>query len=104
VLSRADRREWAVLGLVALAWGLLVAPLVHREAHSHAGGKHSHGPAKSGEQHGVGSLEHQAVSFVAAPVVQAPVLVAVAVGVPRVAVPEVVALSRLRRVEQSQAP
>lgn len=103
MFARADRREWAVLGLVALAWGLLVAPLVHREVHSHAGGKHSHGPVKSG-QHGVGSVEHQAVSFVAAAVMAVPVWVAVSLGDQWVAGPVAVALARLRLVAQAQAP
>ena len=68
MFSRADRREWAVLGLVALGWCLLVAPALHRETHAE-GRKHSHGvPSQQQQQqrnHGEGSFEHQLAVFVA---------------------------------------
>jgi hypothetical protein len=66
MFSRADRREWAVLGLVALGWCLLVAPALHRETHAE-GRKHSHGVPSQQQQrnHGEGSFEHQLAVFVA---------------------------------------
>lgn len=103
MLSRRDRREWAVLGLVALAWGLLVAPLIHRETHTH-GHSHSHGPAQPSGQHGAGSLEHQALSFVERAPAPAPLFIATVVRLPAAPVPAWVVPPALRRVEQSQAP
>lgn len=107
-MKRADRRELAVLGLVVLGWGLLVSPLLHRDAHAH-GVAHTHGPSGkhvpvSNEQHGADSLEHQAVAFTSAPALPDGVVALLAVkwthdvepGAPWVAAP--------RRVEQSQAP
>jgi hypothetical protein len=92
-----------VLGLVALAWGLLVAPLLHRETHAH-GHSHSHGPAQPSAPHGGGSLEHQALSFVESPAAPAPVFIATVVTLPAAPGPAWVVPSALRRVEQSQAP
>src|SRR4051812_27750652 len=66
MFSRADRRELAVLGLVALSWCLLVAPVLHRETHA-AGRKHSHGLPSQQRSHGEGSFEHQLAVFVAPP-------------------------------------
>ncbi len=96
MLARRDRREWAVLGLVALGWCLLIAPVLHRETHAH-GTPHSH-------QQGSGNFEHQSIAFVApVDVVDVPgVWVAVA-EVGDVA-PLAVELRGQRRVEQSQAP
>ncbi len=64
---RSDRRELAVLGLVVLAWGLLVAPLTHAWTHARDGHGHSHGVPASASQHGAGSLEHLLVVACAAP-------------------------------------
>ncbi|MFT3711816.1 MAG: hypothetical protein QM817_29610 [Archangium sp.] len=102
---RADRREFAVLGLAVLAWGLLLAPLIHRDVHAH-GVAHSHGPAKQQlpESHGVGSLEHQDVALGSAPVVAAPVVVVAALELPVEEQPCAPWVAPQRRVELSQAP
>ncbi len=86
-----------MLGLVALAWCLLIAPVLHRQTHAHGTG-HSHGAPNTG------NFEHQSVTFTAAaqaPTV-APVLLAVVVR--EAALPATPELSSARRVEQSQAP
>lgn len=95
MFRRADRREWAVLGLVALAWCLLVAPLLHGLTHAH-GHAHTHATA--------GNFEHQSLSFT--PPAAPPVLVAVVTRLPLVrdAAPSSPAVEAPRRVEQSQAP
>ena len=99
-----------MLGLVALTWCLLVAPVLHRETHSH-GTKHAHqGPGDSRESrdsresHGSGSFEHFAVSFVAPGEVVVGARVVVAMG-EQPGVGQVAPSVRgLRRVEMSQAP
>ncbi len=104
MLARSDRREWAVLGLVALGWCLLVAPVLHRQTHLE-GTKHSHGaPAQSERSHGEGSFEHQLAVFVAPG--EAPVVVArlMAIEARDFVLPEAPWVSSLRRVEMSQAP
>ncbi len=104
MLARSDRREWAVLGLVALGWCLLVAPVLHRQTHVE-GTKHSHGvPAQPQRSHGEGSFEHQLAVFVA--LGEAPVLVAglTAVETDELLLLEAPRLSSIRRVEMSQAP
>ena len=95
VFRSADRREWAVLGLVALAWCLLVAPALHRLTHSHG---HAHTHATSG------NFEHQNLSFTAP--AEPPVMVALVTRLERVreARPAEPRVELLRRVEQSQAP
>lgn len=104
MLARSDRREWAVLGLVALGWCLLVAPFLHRQTHVE-GRKHSHSvPAQPERTHGQGSFEHQLAVFTAppaAPVVLAQLTALVSVELPARDAP---LISALRRVEQSQAP
>lgn len=107
-VKRADRKELAVLGLVVLGWGLLVGPLLHRETHSH-GVAHSHGtPAKkqtpASDQHGVGSVEHQAVAFTSAPAAPALALVLLPLQSSQQLAPFAPSVSAQRRVEQSQAP
>lgn len=102
MLSKNDRREWAVLGLIALGWALLVAPLVHRETHAH-GTAHSHGP-NSPLKHGDGSLEHQALAFFDAPSLVEPTPVFLALNLTQHHAPDSVDAPQLRRVEQSQAP
>ena len=104
MLARTDRREWAVLGLVALGWCLLVAPVLHRQTHVE-GTKHSHGaPAPSERSHGEGSFEHQLAVFVAPG--EAPLVLArmTAVEARKPITPDVPLVSALRRVEMSQAP
>ncbi|MFZ5439284.1 MAG: hypothetical protein ACOZQL_04705 [Myxococcota bacterium] len=103
LLARRDRREWAVLGLVLLAWGLLVAPLVHRESHAH-GHRHSHGPTQPSSPHGAASLEHQALSFVEGPATPTPIFLASLLVVRPELVPQTPERRVHRRVEQSQAP
>lgn len=47
-----------MLGLVVLAWALLVSPLLHTVAHSH-GHRHHHGaPDAPAGPHAAGSAEH----------------------------------------------
>ena len=58
-----------MLGLVVLAWGLLLAPLTHASAHGRDGHGHSHGAPASPGQHGAGSLEHLLAVACAAPFV-----------------------------------
>ena len=71
VFHRRDHREWALLGLLALSWALLVAPVLHREAHAHGDHGHRHGPTAP-LKHGEGSLEHQLLAWVDAPAVVMP--------------------------------
>ncbi|MGV3624072.1 MAG: hypothetical protein ACO1OB_24860 [Archangium sp.] len=102
-MNRADRRELAVLGLMALAWCLVFAPFIHRFTHAH-GHEHAHsGPLHQGP-HGAGTFEHQSVSFTAS--VEAPVITLqlYALLTPDAVQPSVPELRALRRVEQSQAP
>lgn len=95
MFSRADRREWAVLGLVVLAWCLLVAPLLHRLTHAHG---HTHAHASSA------NFEHQTLSFTA-PAETTPLLALVTrLELARVGQPAAPAVEPQRRVEQSQAP
>jgi hypothetical protein len=95
VFRRADRREWAVLGLVALAWCLLVAPALHRLTHTHG---HAHTHATSG------NFEHQNLSFTAPPAPLVMVAVVTRLEQVRDARPVAPSVEPLRRVEQSQAP
>jgi hypothetical protein len=102
---RADRRELAVLGLVALGWALLVAPLLHRQEHAH-GHQHHHGPSsplKQTEDHGAGTFEHQSVAFVSAAPLSFEGVVLLAQVEPS-ARPLAPSVELRRRVEQSQAP
>lgn len=91
-----------MLGLLALGWALLVAPVLHRETHSH-GTSHSHGPS-SNQKHGDGSLEHQALAFTQAPALVSFDVVAVPVELSLALEPKPVMLAAVRRVENSQAP
>lgn len=93
-----------MLGLVVLAWGLFVAPLLHRETHVH-GVAHSHGSAPVKQApHGAGSLEHQDLAMASAPVVAQPVVVMVTVAMGRELAPASPSLAGVRRVEMAQAP
>lgn len=104
MLSQRDRREWAVLGLVALGWCLLVAPLLHRQTHVE-GTQHTHGaPAQSERTHGDGSFEHQLAVFLAPPAAPALFGDLTALAALDLAVPATPWRVAPRRVEQSQAP
>ncbi len=95
MLRREDRREWAVLGLLALAWCLLVAPVLHRLTHVHG---HSHTHATSA------NFEHQNLSFTA-PAEPPPMVAMVArLELVREVRPAAPSVELLRRVEQAQAP
>lgn len=84
-----------MLGLVALAWCLLVAPALHGLTHAH-GHAHAHAAAAN--------FEHQSLSFTAP--AEPPTLVALVTRVElrRETPPRVPSVEALRRVEQSQAP
>lgn len=87
---------------MALAWCLVFAPALHRLTHSH-GSKHAHSGAPT-DQHGVGTFEHQSVTFTANATAPVVTLQLFAVFTPRELAPVPPELSALRRVEQSQAP
>lgn len=95
MLRREDRREWAVLGLLALAWCLLVAPMLHRLTHAHG---HSHTHATSA------NFEHQNLSFTAPSGPPLMVAMVTRLEVAREVRPAAPSVESLRRVEQSQAP
>lgn len=79
---RRDRRDLALLGLLVLAFGLVVAPLLHRFEHGD-GHAHRHGSsAPDDSRHGEGSLEHQLASFTAPSLAVEPIFFAVAIAVP----------------------
>jgi hypothetical protein len=103
VLTRKDRRDLSVLGLVLLAWGLLVAPLLHSLTHAH-GHAHSHAGLPTKAPHGTGSVEHLLALASPAPalpeVTRVQVLLALASEVEPVA-PDV---RCWHRVEQPQGP
>jgi hypothetical protein len=105
LISREDRRDLGVLGLMVLAWGLLVAPLVHTFTHAHGHG-HSHGAQPQGTPgtHGAGSVEHLlAVSTGAPPVPElSPVRMPLALA--RAERPRSPPLERWQSVEESQGP
>lgn len=84
-----------MLGLLALAWCLVFAPVLHRLTHAH-GHQHTH--------RADGTFEHQSVVFTQAPTppLVAPVLLALVAG--EAVAPEVPELISPRRVEQAQAP
>lgn len=83
-MSRADRRDLGLLALLVLAFGLVVAPLLHLVAHAGAG-HHHHGPVtpSADDAHGAGALEHQAAAFTAPADPPPPVFFAVRVSEPR---------------------
>jgi hypothetical protein len=59
-VTRQDRRDAGILGLVLLGLALVVTPLLHQLDHGH---EHHHGPVAPGGAHGAGSLEHQLAAF-----------------------------------------
>ncbi|MEW6431263.1 MAG: hypothetical protein AB1730_07110 [Myxococcota bacterium] len=103
MFTRRDRFELAVLGLVALGWGLVLAPVLHAVEHAH-GHAHHHGAPASQPRHGDGSVEHQQAVFLDPPA--APVLGASWRPLPRVepARPDAPDIAPAFRPEQPQGP
>ncbi len=60
-----------------LAFGFVLAPLLHRAQHAHGDEHHHHAPAH--QRHGDGALEHQQLAFASAPLVASPTFFALAV-------------------------
>jgi hypothetical protein len=100
-VTRRDRSDAGWLALLLLAFGLVVAPLLHSLRHAHG---HSHGPATPTAPHGAGSLEHQALAFTAAPGVSAPTFFAVALSTPALVTPAVPALHARWTTAKPQGP
>lgn len=92
-----------MLGLLALAWALLAAPLLHRAAHAH-GHAHRHAGDAPAQPHGQGSLEHQLAVFTAPALAAVVSFFVVARRLPRVAAPRPVVLVARRLVARAQAP
>lgn len=102
-MTRSDRRDAAFLGLLVLAFGLVVAPLLHRFEHGH--GHHHHGSSTPDEsRHGEGALEHQLASFTAPSLAVEPVFFAVALTQPRARQPRATHVNARWTVEQPQGP
>lgn len=57
-VRREDRRDFGYLALMALVFGLVLAPILHRANHEHG---HQH-PGSTPTSHAGGSLEHQLLS------------------------------------------
>lgn len=102
-MKRVDRRELAVLGLLALAWCLVVAPVLHRLTHAH-GHQHTHTTPVKQQGHGDGTFEHQSVTFTAAAAAPTLTLQLVALATQPALTPTPPDLAALRRVEQPGAP
>lgn len=106
MFTRRDRVELAVLGLVALGWALVLAPVLHAVEHAHGHAHHHGAPAHAPPpgHHADGSVEHQQALFVDPPA--APVLVATWQPLPRPqpAAPEPPTLAAHFRPEQPQGP
>ncbi len=104
IVTRSDRRDAAFLGLLVLAFGLVVAPLLHRFEHGD-GHAHHHGSTPPEEaRHGEGSLEHQLASFTAPSLAVEPVFFAVALNQPRAHQQRGPHLNARWTVEQPQGP
>ncbi len=102
-MTRSERKDAAFLGLLLLAFGLVVAPLLHRFEHDD--GHHHHGSTTPDEsRHGEGALEHQLASFTAPALAVEPVFFAVALTHPRVDQQAAPQLGARWTVEQPQGP
>lgn len=93
-----------MLGLVVLAWGLLVAPLAHASTHARSGHRHEHSAPASSEQHGAGSLEHLLVLACAAPTAPDLTRVSMVLTVAEVALPSSPVIESWNSVENPQGP
>jgi hypothetical protein len=102
MFARRDRVELTVLGLLALTWGLVVAPLLHSREHGH---RHTHGaPVQQPGSHGVGSVEHL-LAIANEPVeVALTAVIWFALSTQRALVPQPTFLAARHRAEQPQAP
>ena len=103
MFSRRDRVELSVLGLVVLAWGLLIAPLAHSFTHAH-GHRHTHGVPSKGAHAEPGSIEHLLAVATQTPRVEAPVRPGAVIALAQFALPSAPALNRWTPVEQPQGP
>ena len=92
----------AVLGLMVLAFGLLVAPLTHALKHDH---RHTHGapPAQSGP-HGEGAVEHLLALATQAPAVPVLLRERFLVTLVQAQRPRAPQVASWNRVEESQGP
>lgn len=107
MFAQRDRFELGVLGLMLLAWGLLVAPALHAITHAH-GHPHHHSaptaPTAPDAPHGAGSVEH--LLALATPGTATPQVVWVGHAVSRreASQPRPPDLERRSRVEVPQGP
>jgi hypothetical protein len=100
-----DRRDLALLGLLVLAFGLVVAPLLHRFEHRGGHAHHRHGSSMPDDsRHGEGSLEHQLASFTTPSVAVEPVFFAVALNQPQPHQQRAPSTSARWTAEQPQGP
>jgi hypothetical protein len=94
-MTRSERRDLAFLALLLLAFGFVLAPLLHRVKHGGHGHSHHHLPSTpKGSRHGEGTLEHQLVAFTEPTFAIEPAFFAVVAAAPR---------SARRRFPQTQA-
>ena len=93
-----------MLGLLVLAWGLLVTPLTHALAHGRAGHRHEHSVPASPGQHGAGSLEHLLVVACAAPATPELTRVSRVLTLAEVALPSSPIVESWNSVENPQGP
>ncbi len=103
MLTRKDRRDLSVLGLVLLTWGLLVAPLLHSVSHAH-GHSHSHGGLPQSAPHGAGSVEHVLALASPAPALPELTRVQVLVALSSEPMPASPQAPSWNRVEEPQGP
>jgi hypothetical protein len=96
-VTHSDRRDFGVLALLLLAWGLLAAPLLHTVEHAH-GHRHHHKAAPGG------NLEHFSALALVAPTLSAPILVATTVSRPSLTEPDPPWLTLRRLSAEPQGP
>ncbi|MDP1921207.1 MAG: hypothetical protein Q8L14_33510 [Myxococcales bacterium] len=103
-MTRSERRDAAFLGLLLLAFGLVVAPLLHRFEHGDGHGHHHGSSTPDESRHGEGALEHQLASFTAPTLAVEPIFFAVALTQPRAHQQGAPHLTARWTVEQPQGP